>query len=82
MEPVMPTIKCLRCGSGSIASGAVYGAGRMSFRPEGSKFLTLETGDVMTRATMCRECGFIEITGDVGKLRRLTADSPKEDEVR
>lgn len=47
----------------------------MSFRPEGTKFLTLETGDVMTKATMCRECGLIEIIGDVGKLRRLTSEA-------
>ena len=26
-----------------------------------SKFLTLETGDVMTKARMCRGCGLIEI---------------------
>jgi hypothetical protein len=39
-----------------------------------SKFLTLETGDVMTKATMCRSCGVIEIIGDVNKLRRLTSE--------
>jgi len=27
---------------------------RTSFRPQDSKFLTLETGDVMTKAMMCR----------------------------
>ena len=42
---------------------------------EGTKFLTLETGDVMTKVTMCRECGFIEIIGDVGKLQRLTSEA-------
>jgi hypothetical protein len=31
-------------------------------------------GDVMTKATMCRNCGVIEIVGDVNKLRRLTAE--------
>ncbi|MGD0267330.1 MAG: hypothetical protein ABSD47_20640 [Candidatus Methylomirabilota bacterium] len=53
--------KCVKCGSQLIAAGALYGPRRMSFRPEGTKFLTLETGDVMTKVTMCRECGFIEI---------------------
>jgi hypothetical protein len=71
----MQTPKCTRCGSESIASGALYGPRRGSFRPDGSKFLTFETGDVMTRATMCRECGLIEITGDVGKLSRLTTET-------
>jgi len=54
------------------ASGALYSAVRMSFRPQDSKFMTLETGDIMTKAVMCRDCGLIEIVGDVNKLRRLT----------
>ena len=65
--------KCLKCGADSFVAGALQGARRTSFRPEGAKFLTLETGDIMTKALMCRECGFIEITGDVNKLKRLTA---------
>jgi hypothetical protein len=56
-----------------IAAGALYSPGRAAFRPEGAKFFTMETGDVMTKATMCRECGSIQITGDVSKLRRLTS---------
>jgi ribosomal protein S27AE len=71
----MPTQKCVRCGGELLASGALYAPRRISFRPEGTKFLTLETGDVMTKATMCRECGLVEITGDVEKLERLTTDT-------
>jgi len=57
------------------APGALISAvSRASFRPQESKFLTLETGDVMTKALMCRTCGVIEIIGDVNKLRRLTGD--------
>ncbi|MBZ5638959.1 MAG: hypothetical protein LAO51_09425 [Acidobacteriia bacterium] len=56
-----------------MAAGALHGFVRTSFRPEGAKFLTLETSPVMTRAMMCRECGLIEITGDVRKLARLTS---------
>ncbi len=67
--------KCVKCGSESIAFGSLHGPTRVSFRPEGTKFLTLETGDVMTKATMCRECGFIEIMGDVRKLHRLTMNA-------
>ena len=65
---------CVRCGGDSFAPGAMISAVRTSFRPQDSKFLTLETGDVMTKAMMCRTCGVIEIVGDVGKLRRLTAE--------
>jgi hypothetical protein len=70
----MPSSKCARCGSELLTAGAIYGPRRISFRPEGTKFLTFETGDVMTKVTMCRECGLIEITGDVEKLQRLTSE--------
>ena len=65
---------CFRCGGESFAAGAMISAVRTSFRPQDSKFLTLETGDVMTKAMMCRSCGVIEIIGDVNKLRRLTSE--------
>ena len=65
---------CSRCGGEMLATGAFYSAVRTSFRPQESKFLTLETGDVMTKATMCRACGLVEIVGDVSKLRRLTSE--------
>jgi hypothetical protein len=58
-----------------VADGALYSPVRMAFRPSDSKFLTLQTGDVMTKATMCRQCGAIEIVGDVTKLRHLSADT-------
>jgi hypothetical protein len=53
---------------------------RTSFRPQESKFLTLQTGDVMTKATMCRKCGAVEIIGDVNKLKRLTSEPGPETE--
>jgi hypothetical protein len=66
-----PSRKC-RCGGEMNGAGALYSAVRLSFRPQESKFMTLQTGDVMTKAVMCRDCGLIEILGDVNKLRRLT----------
>ena len=69
---------CSRCGGETSATGALYSAVRTSFRPQVSKFLTLETGDVMTKATMCRACGLVEIVGDVSKLRRLTSEPEPE----
>ncbi len=65
---------CNRCGGEMLAAGSMYSGVRTTFRPQDSKFLTLQTGDVMTKATMCRGCGLIEIIGDVTKLRRLTTD--------
>ena len=65
---------CYRCGGETMSMGALFSGIRTSFRPQESKFLTLETGDVMTKATMCRGCGVVEIVGDVNKLRRLTSE--------
>jgi hypothetical protein len=71
---------CYRCDGEMMALGALYSAVRTSFRPQESKFLTLETGDVMTKATMCRNCGTVEIIGDVNKLRRLTGEPDTDSE--
>ncbi len=71
-----PARACTRCGGEMNAPGALYAAVRLSFRPQDSKFMTLQTGDVMTKALMCRDCGMIEIVGDVRKLRRLTTTDP------
>lgn len=68
-------MKCLRCGHETLVNGATYSPIRTSFRPQGSKFLTLETGDIQTKAVMCRNCGHLEIIGDVMKLRRLTSET-------
>ena len=74
----MATTKCYRCKGDMIVLGALYSGMRTSFRPQDSKFLTLETGDVMTKATMCRKCGVVEILGDVNKLQRLTSEPDAE----
>jgi len=57
-----------------MAGGALYSPVRMAFRPSESKFLTFEMGDVMTKATMCRDCGVVEIVGDIAKLKRLLGE--------
>ena len=68
---MQPTRNCSRCGGEMTAHGALQAAVRLTFRPQDAKFMTLETGDVMTKAVMCQDCGVIEILGDVNKLRRL-----------
>ncbi|HVL66891.1 MAG TPA: hypothetical protein VM364_06475 [Vicinamibacterales bacterium] len=67
-----PTRMCSHCGGEMSAAGALYSALRLTFRPDDSRFMTLETGEIMTKGLMCRDCGLIEIVGDVNKLRRLT----------
>jgi len=37
--------------------------------------IAISNGDVLTKATMCRECGLIEAIGDVGRFRWLTSET-------
>jgi hypothetical protein len=71
-----PTRMCDHCGGQMSASGALYSALRITFRPDNAKFLTLESGEVLTKGLMCLDCGQIKIIGDVKKLRRLTGLPP------
>ncbi len=75
------TFKCSRCQSedhyrGTLSSqvyGMVVYAGMLEFSPDKDErpFLTTETKGVGVSAMMCRECGLLELTGDVAKLRRI-----------
>ena len=80
MEPLKRF--CAHCGGELTAAGALYSALRLTFRPENSKFLTLESGEIMTKGLMCSVCGFIAILGDVTKLRRLTGTPPTDPQSR
>ena len=65
---------CIRCGGNMTDGGALYSAVRLTFRPQEARLMKLQTGDVMTKAMMCRGCGLIEIVGDTNKLKRLTGE--------
>lgn len=80
MEPLKRF--CAHCGGELTAAGALYSALRLTFRPENSKFLTLESGEIMTKGLMCSDCGVIAILGDVTKLRRLTGAPPNDPQSR
>ena len=66
---------CLRCGGTNLEPGAVESTGRIYFRPENSRFMTLSTANVPLKANICVDCGTIEFIGDVGKTRKLTRRS-------
>ena len=61
-------VSCCRCGGHNLEPGSVQSAGDVSFRPGNSRFLTLLPGNVTLTATMCMDCGTIELAGDVRKV--------------
>lgn len=64
--------KCLRCGSPRLEPGLLQGPNSVCFRPENAKFMTLQTGDVSVGASICLDCGLIELSGDFQKAESLT----------
>lgn len=67
--------KCTRCGceqalNGRLGSGD---AGWLTFVPDKDDrpFLSLARNQAKISVSMCRECGLVDLTGDVEKIRRL-----------
>ena len=64
-------VKCSRCGGIDFESGSIHSTGKVHFRPAHAKFLTLHTGDIAVNASVCVNCGHVELVADVKKLSAL-----------
>ena len=67
--------QCPSCGSDRLEPGTIQGAGRVYFKPENAKFLSLQTSDVTMTANICLECGVIVLVGDLGKAKKLVDET-------
>lgn len=65
-------IKCLNCNGTNIHTGALHSTGKTHFRPSDVKFLKMETANIDVNANMCLDCGYISLTGDIEKAKKLT----------
>ena len=63
---------CSRCGGSKLESGRVQSTGRIHFHFENPRFLTMRTGYVPVDATICLDCGTIDLKGEVDKARRIS----------
>ena len=70
-EAVMEPKKCLRCGGTDLEPGWVQSSGKIYFRPDNTKFMTLRTADVEVNGNFCLDCGTVELVGDTEKCRKL-----------
>lgn len=70
----MNTSPCPRC-NGEMAPGALKQTGETTgnakFRPDNAPFSLFVSSYVEVSATMCLDCGFIELRGDVTRLRQV-----------
>ncbi|GAA5496400.1 hypothetical protein SAMN02745181_0297 [Rubritalea squalenifaciens DSM 18772] len=63
--------QCPCCGSAKLEPGKVQSSGKVYFRPENTKFLTLGTNDVELSANLCMDCGYVMLIGDMRKANKL-----------
>jgi len=66
--------RCAACGHNVLVDGRLQGTGRLYFKPQRTKFWVFAESLVGLRARVCGACGFVQISADVKKLRRLQPD--------
>ena len=71
--------RCAACGHNQLVQGTMQGFGRLYFRPDETRFWTLEEGLVPLRATVCPACGFVQVHAATDKLRRLMPRATEEE---
>ena len=67
--------KCVCCNSSRVESGSLQTTGRVRFHPDHTKFLSLKTSDIKISASMCLDCGYIHLVGDVEKANLLVDEN-------
>lgn len=68
--------RCHRCGGVRLEPGSLGSFG-LTFRPSNTKFLTMQTNDVLVAANMCVDCGLIQLVGDSRKVQKLMGEPVK-----
>jgi len=63
--------RCAACGHSMLVEGRLQGLGKLYFKPDHTRFWTLEESLVPTRARVCPACGYVQLQADAEKLRRL-----------
>ena len=66
--------RCICCGSRRLHEGRLSAPARLQFRPDHTRFWTMEEAGVSTEARVCAVCGFVQIHADTAKLARLVPD--------
>lgn len=67
---------CHRCGGDVLATGLLIAPAPTSAQPRNiTRGLTLPTGDLVTKATMCRRCGAFQIIGRLDSQTRLATET-------
>ena len=72
--------RCAACGHTILVEGRIQGMGKLYFKPDKTRFWTLEESLITTRARVCAACGTVQWVADADKLRRLSPQDEIEEE--
>ena len=64
--------QCLRCGGFNLEPGTLQSTGRLAFVPENSLVLPRQNSQVLVHASLCLDCGTLDLVGDAFKTQSLT----------
>jgi excisionase family DNA binding protein len=70
-----PTIRCKICGGEEMVEGRLQSTGRVSFKPNKTKFWVFEESHVPVTTKMCTSCGHLELFADTEKMSRLSPEA-------
>ena len=65
-------VKCVNCGGTQMESGTLHSTGSVYFRPSDAKFMKFKTANIDVFSNICLNCGYVNLIGDLGKLKELT----------
>ncbi len=69
--------RCAACGHTGLVPGRVQSTGRVYFRPNHTRFLTLHQSAVPTEARVCPRCGFVQMFADTERLDNILHEAER-----
>ena len=72
--------RCVACGHSRLVKGRVQSTGRVYFKPDHTRFLTLHQSLVGVQARVCPKCGFVQMFTDTDQLDSLLREEDKGEE--
>ena len=68
----MPSVgKCTNCGRSNLEPGSLISFGKVYFRPEMLKFLTIKQS-VRVSASVCLDCGNVQLFASPHEVEQIT----------
>ncbi|MBN2136698.1 MAG: hypothetical protein JW720_02720 [Sedimentisphaerales bacterium] len=67
--------KCVKCGGTNMVPSELQSTGKMYARPKKAKLSTILTTGVLIRGSICLDCGHVDLSVDVEKIKAVSKAS-------